>query len=221
MSTLSKQIRQAADAFISSKPDHAQAVMAKAFDELMQSCLGEQALNTGDKAIDFTLQNANGEDASLYALLEKGPVVLSFYRGGWCPFCNLEFKALHDILPQIKSYGAQLIGISPEKPDHSLQTVERHQLQFEVLSDIGNQVAWQYGLLMYVHPTLRNYYLQWGFNLPEVNGDENYLLPIPATYVIDREGCIHTAYINKDYTQRMEPEAILQALTSLTTIHSS
>ena len=138
-----------------------------------------------------------------------------FYRGGWCPFCNLEFKALHDILPAIKSHGAQLVGISPELPDESMKTVERHQLQFEVLSDVCNKVAWQYGLVMDVHPQLRDYYLQWGFNLPELNGDDSFELPLPATYVIGTDGVIHSAYINKDYTQRMEPKDILQALQTL------
>jgi peroxiredoxin len=213
--SLSEQSRKVTEAFIASQPDNVQTVIVDAFKDLVESTVGEQALNRGDQATDFSLPNATGKHTSLTELLEDGPVVLSFYRGGWCPFCNLEFKALHDILPQIKGHGAQLVGVSPETPDNTMATAERHQLQFEVLSDVGNQVARDYGILMNVHPELRSYYLEWGFNLPELNGDDSFELPIPATYIIDADGVIHTAYINKDYTQRMEPEAILQALQSL------
>jgi peroxiredoxin len=213
--SLSEQSRKVTEAFIASQPENVQGVIVQAFKDLMESSAGDQALNSGDKATDFNLQNATGKQTMLNELLEDGPVVLSFYRGGWCPFCNLEFKALHDILPQIKAHGAQLVGVSPETPDNTMDTAERHQLQFEVLSDVGNRVARDYGILMKVHPALRSYYIEWGFNLPELNGDESFELPIPATYIIDADGVINTAYINKDYTQRMEPEAILQALQSL------
>jgi peroxiredoxin len=148
-------------------------------------------------------------------LLAQGPVVLSFYRGGWCPYCNLEFKALNDVLPEIHALGARLVGVCPELPDHSLSTAERHQLQFEVLSDIGNNIAREYGIVMQVPASMRPLYLQWGLDVPTVNGDETWELPIPATYVIDSDGRIATAYVNKDYTQRMEPEAIIEALKEL------
>lgn len=213
--TLSEQTKKTTEEFITSKPQKVQHVIMNAFRDLMNSNLGDQALKEGDKAIDFVLQNATGGQTSLQELTRQGPVVLSFYRGGWCPFCSLEFKALHNILSDIQALGAQLVGISPETPDYSMSTIERHQLQFEVLSDIGNQVAWQYGLVMQVHPDLHDYYLQWGFDLPRMNGDNSFVLPIPATYIIDTDGSIRAAYINKDYTQRMEPDAILQALKAI------
>ncbi len=213
--SLAEQTRKVTEDFIASQDENVQNIIVNAFKDLMNSTAGELALNKGNVAREFNLQNAKGTQTSLNELLAQGPLVLSFYRGGWCPFCNLEFKALHDILPEIKSHGAQLVGISPELPDESMKTAERHQLQFEVLSDVCNKVAWQYGLVMDVHPQLRDYYLQWGFNLPELNGDDSFELPIPATYVIGTDGIIHSAYINKDYTQRMEPEAILQALQTL------
>jgi len=213
--TLAEQTRKATDDFIASQDVSVQEVIVNAFKDLMSSNSGELALNEGDMAAEFLLQNAKDEPIKLSSLLAQGPVLLSFYRGGWCPFCNLEFKALHNILPQIKSHGAQLIGVSPELPDESMKTAERHQLQFEVLSDVCNKVAWQYGLVMDVHPELRDYYLQWGFNLPELNGDDSFELPIPATYIIGTDGIIHSAYINKDYTKRMEPDDILKALQTL------
>lgn len=213
--SLAEKTRKVTEDFIASQNEKVQEVIVKAFKDLMNSSSGDLALNKGHQVKDFTLQNARGTTTTLSELLAQGPMVLSFYRGGWCPFCNLEFKALHDILPEIKSYGAQLVGVSPELPDQSMKTVERHQLKFEVLSDVCNKVAWQYGLVMDVHPQLRDYYLQWGFNLPELNGDDSFELPIPATYVIGENGIIHSAYINKDYTQRMEPEDILQSLQTL------
>jgi len=213
--TLSEQTKKITEEFVTNKPQKVQHVLMNAFKDLMNSNIGEQALRQGDMAVDFDLQNAQGGRTSLKELTRQGPVVLSFYRGGWCPFCNLEFKALHNILPDIQALGARLVGISPETPDHSMSTTERHQLQFEVLSDIGNQIAWQYGLVMEVHPDLHAHYLQWGFNLPEVNGDNSFVLPIPATYIIDTSGKISAAYINKDYTQRMEPDAIIQALKAI------
>ena len=213
--SLSEQTRKVTEDFIASQPDNVQTVIVDAFKDLMESDFGQQALNSGDQARDFTLPNARGKHTTLNQLLEDGPVVLSFYRGGWCPFCNLEFKALHNILPEIKANGAQLVGVSPETPDNSMATAERHQLQFEVLSDVGNQVARDWGILMSVHPELRSYYIEWGFNLPELNGDDSFELPIPATYIIGADGIITAAYINKDYTQRMEPHAILEALQAL------
>lgn len=213
--TLLEKRRRIASSFSGTERQKVQQVIMNANKELMSSSFGEQALKVGDKAIDFVLPNARGGQTSLAELTRTGPLVLSFYRGGWCPFCNLEFKALHQILPEINSMGARLVGISPEMPDHSMSTIERHQLQFEVLSDIGNQLAWQYGLVMQVHPDLHEYYLKWGFNLPELNGDNSFVLPIPATYVIDTEGTIQAAYVNKDYTQRMDPDAIIQALKAI------
>ena len=213
--SLSKQAQEVTQAFISSQSADVQKDIATFFEQLLSSDIAENALKTGGQATDFTLLNAVGQTVSLKDYLNKGPVVLSFYRGGWCPFCNLEFAALHNILPQIKSLGATLIGISPETPDTSLSTVEKHQLQFEVLSDEGNQIASQYGLVMSVSEKMRPHYFKWGFDLPALNGDESYELPLPATYIISTDGNIHACYINKDYTQRMEPEDIISALENL------
>lgn len=212
---LSEQTQEVTKAFISSQSPEVQEDIMESFEELLSSDVAKNALRTGDQVIDFNLPNAKGQLASLSDHLKNGPVVLSFYRGGWCPFCNLEFAALHNILPRIKELGATLIGVSPETPDTSLSTVEKHQLQFEVLSDVANQISSQFGLLMSVSEKLRPHYLEWGFDLPELNGDESYSLPIPATYIIDKNGRITAHHINKDYTQRMEPEDIIIALENL------
>lgn len=213
--TLSTQAKQITQTFLSAQTNQVQQDVKQAIAELIASDVTDNALQTGDLAIEFNLPNATGGQTSLSSLLKKGPVVLSFYRGGWCPYCNLEFKALHDILPKIKGLGASLIGISPETPDNTLTTVEKHQLQFEVLSDLGNKLANVYGLIMTVPLKLRPYYQQWGFDIPALNGDESYQLPIPATYIINSAGKITACFVNKDYTQRMEPEDIIAALKIL------
>lgn len=210
-----EQYQKVVQDFMSALPEDTAATVGKGFEYIMSSDFGDNALNKGDIATDFTLPNAKGEETQLPKLLDEGPIVLNFYRGGWCPFCNLEFKSLHDILPQIKELGANLVGISPELPDNSLDTIKKHQIQFEVLTDVGNAIARQYGIVMDVPEIMRPLYLQWGIDLPATNGDDTWELPIPATYVIGSDRKIISAYINKNYTERMEPSDIIKALESL------
>lgn len=213
--TLAEQTQKAMQDFFSSIPEQAQQTVGGAFEKLMKSDAGDKAPQQGDKAPDFELPNVRGGNIQLSEKLKQGPVVLSFYRGGWCPFCNLEFKALSDILPEIQNKGASLIGISPELPDTSLSTIEKHNLPFEVLSDVGNKIAEKYGLLMTIYEEIRPLYKDWGIDVPTSNGDESYQLPLPATFVIKQDGSIKACYVNKDYTTRMEPSDILKALESI------
>ena len=215
VATLSKQTQKLLEDFISGLSEDAQQTVGGAFEKLLQSDVGNNAPGKDDKAPDFELPNVRGGSVQLAELLKDGPVVLNFYRGGWCPFCNLEFKALSDILPQIKAKGAMLVGVSPETPDASLSTIEQHKLPFEVLSDTGNQIAERYGLVMTIYEELRPLYSQWGMDIPAANGDDSYQLPLPATYVIKQDGTIQACYVNKDYTTRMEPQDILAALDSI------
>jgi peroxiredoxin len=213
--TLNEQIAETVAAFMSQLPPDTAAVVSGSFEKLAASNVGENAMLVGNRAPDFTLSNATGAPVSLYDVLKHGPVVLNFYRGGWCPFCSLELHALQSILPDMRALGANLIGVSPETPDNSLSTVEKQQLEFEVLSDKGNRVARDYGLLFAVYEEMRPLYLEWGFDLPAVNGDDSWEIPVPATYVIDTHGIIRAGYVNKDYTKRMEPDDILAALREI------
>jgi len=190
-------------------------LVGRSFEQLLASSVAANALGTGQQAPDFALPDVLGETVRLSQALEQGPVVLSFYRGGWCPFCNLELRALQARLPEIRALGASLIGISPELPDHSLNTAERLGLGFEVLSDVGNRTARDYGLLFTVFEELRPLYLKWGLDVPASNGDDSWELPVPASYVIDAGGTVRAAYVNRDYTRRMEPEQIVAALREL------
>ena len=212
---LNTQIADTVAAFMEQlTPDTAQTVTGS-FEKLAASRVAASAKAVGEAASDFTLPNAIGRPVSLSDLRRRGPVVLSFYRGGWCPFCSLELHALQAILPEIESIGATLVGVSPETPDNSLSTKQKQQLSFEVLSDQGNRVARDYGLLFAVYEEMRPLYLEWGFDLPAVNGDDSWEIPVPATYVIDSGGMIRAGYIDKDYTRRMEPADILAALQKI------
>lgn len=213
--TLSEQTRQTLEAFVSNLPADQQATVASAFEVLMASDTASSAPKPGEKAPDFNLPSVRGGNLRLTEALSEGPIVLSFYRGSWCPFCNLELNALQQRMDDIRDCGARLIAVSPERPDGSLSHAEKLGLSFDVLSDLHNTVAGDYGLVMDVHETLRPLYLEWGLDLPAANQDDSWQLPVPATYVIDRDGVIRAAYVDKNYTTRMEPEEILDALRSL------
>ena len=185
------------------------------FEEIINRKLDRHALSTGDIAPDFSLPNANHQEITLTKELKKGTVVVTFYRGGWCPFCNLQLRAYQQILDRIQSLGASLIAISPELPDNSLSTQEKNELQFEVLSDRENLVAQEYGLVFTTPEAHQKAHLDLDIPLPEINGDDSWKIPITATYIIDRNRTIAWSHTNPNYRQRAEPEEILQALTSL------
>jgi peroxiredoxin len=213
--SLSDQLGESVGAFISSLPEDDARIVGASFEKLHSSHTAESAIAVGEIAPNFTLPDATGKTLNLHSKLNEGPVVLSFYRGGWCPFCNLELQALQALLPEIKALGANLIGISPETPDNSMTTVEKQQLQFDVLSDVGNSTARGYGLIFTVYEEMRPLYLKWGLDVPASNGDDSWELPVPATYIIDSNCVVRTAHVDKDYTKRMEPGQILTALRNL------
>ena len=213
--SLSEQTQELVNNFINGLDEHDKAAIMGGFETIRNTPYGVDALRVGDQAKDFRLPNASGGEQTLAVLLKEGPLVISFYRGGWCPYCNLEFKALSDALPKINQLGAKLIGISPELPDNSMSTKEKHQLPFDVLRDVGNKVAREYGIVMDVPPSRVPLYIKWGLNVPRTNGDESWELPIPATYVIDEDGKVTFAFVNKNYTERCEPAEIIKALQSL------
>lgn len=145
-------------------------------------------------------------------LLLQGPVVLTFYRGAWCPYCNLQLRAYQAILPQVAAWGARLVAISPQRPDNSLGTAEKNALTFDVLSDAGNEVARRYGLVYALPGELRDALRANDKALSTINGDESWELPVPATYVIGEDGRVLLASLHVDYRTRLEPEAMLAAL---------
>ena len=175
------------------------------------------ALKVGQSVPEFTLPDAFGKEVSLKTLLAQGPVVVSFYRGEWCPFCNLELLALQEALPKIKELGASLIAISPEKPDHGIVATEKNKLTFPVLSDLGNKVARQFGIVFQVGQELREFSKNVFKNdLALRNGDQSYELPVPATFVIDKPGTVRFAHADVDYMLgRVEPEVVVATLQKI------
>lgn len=182
--------------------------------QIRASGILEQALNVGDTAVDFTLPDATGDSVTLSTLLADGPVVLAWYRGGWCPYCNLELAALNDVLPQIEQYGAELVAISPEVPDSAASTVAKGDLEFTVLSDVGNEVAEDYGLVYRLSPTVLKHF-EGRIDVSAYNADSENKLPLAVTYVVDSEGVIQYAFIDADYKRRGEPAEILRTLREL------
>lgn len=187
-------------------------LMADATRQLVASGIEEQALQVGDKIPDFSLPNALGQLVNIRDLTRQGPVIISFYRGSWCPYCNFELAALNAALPQITAKGAQLIAISPQTPDNSFTTMEKHELEFEVLSDVGNQVAVQFGLVFTLPDSLRTIYDSFGIDVAAHNGEASFKLPIPASYVVATDGTIVNAFVNADYSQRIEPSSLVDAI---------
>ena len=183
--------------------------------ELRASFVLEKSVGTGDEAPEFSLPDVRGNSVTLSGLLQRGPVVVTFYRGGWCPYCNIQLRAYQAILPQMAALGARLVAISPQLPDGSLGTAEKNALTFEVLSDTGKSVARHFGLVYTLPEDLREALRSNNKALPAINGDESWELPVPATYVIAPDGRIALAYIEVDYRERLEPDAILAALKSL------
>jgi peroxiredoxin len=190
-------------------------VMEQAGADLARS-LPDPGLRSGELAPDFTLPNAKGERVRLSQRLARGPVVLSFYRGAWCPYCNLQLRGLQRSLPAFECLGAQLIAVTPQRPDRSLAQIDADGYKFEILSDRDSRVMRAYRLYFEVPPALSALYQRnLGLDLAEYNGPDRYLLPVPGTYVLDSQGRVRAAFADTDYTRRMEPADILAALKQL------
>jgi len=176
----------------------------------------DPGLKIGARAPDFQLPNAFGEQIRLTDLLSEGPVVLTFYRGAWCPYCNLQLRGLKQTLPHFEQHGARLVAVTPQLPDKSRAQVEKDAYPFEILSDLDDRVMKAYRLYFDVPADLSEVYKQrLSLDLAEFNGKGRYVLPVPATFVIDRDGLVRAAFADTDYRARVEPSDILAALDQL------
>ena len=193
-------------------PPEIHPVMERATAELIASGQAERALRAGDKAPVFTLNDPNGTPVSSEELLAKGPLVISFYRGVWCPYCNMELQALQEALPSFEALGASLVAISPQNAVNSRKSVRQNQLGFPILSDTHNDVAAAFGLRFALPDYLVELYKQLKNDLPAFNGDPSWTLPMPARYVIGQDGTVLYSEVNPDYTHRPEPADMLPAL---------
>ncbi|MCS1349989.1 peroxiredoxin-like family protein [Mechercharimyces sp. CAU 1602] len=210
MTSLKESLERVKKAGAKKLPAEIKENMARATKELTESAIAK-GLQAGEKAPNFTLKNAIREEITLYEQLQSGPVVLLFYRGEWCPYCNLELQAYQQMTPQFRESGIQILAISPETPDHSLSVKEKHTLSFEVLSDPTRQVINNYKLLFQLPDYLVETYQKAGIDLKEYNmKDDAWHLPVPATYIIAPDGTIDYVEADPDYTSRMEPQKALE-----------
>ncbi len=206
--TLSEQLEQRKQQGAAKAPTEVIALRQAETDKLIASGIAERSLHQGDLAPDFTLPDAEGKSVTLSTLLREGPVVVSFYRGSWCPYCNLQLRAYQAVLPEIIHAGATLVAISPQTPEAAMEIVDKASLKFPVLSDVGNQVARAYRLVFVLPEALRPYTA----NLPQYNASDSWELPMPGTFVVGQDGIIRLAFVHADYTKRLEPSDILTAL---------
>ena len=210
--TLREQLAERKDLIAKYVPPDTQAVHARAIAELQRQRILDRVLPAGAKYPPFELTDHNGNAVSSSEALERGRLVICFFRGRWCPFCVGQLEAMNRIVPEIKKAAATLMVISPQTVQQSFFMADQHKLRFPVLSDRGNQVARRFGLVYRVPEYQQEVYRHAFINLPFANGDESWELPIPATFVVDRDETILYAAADPDYTTRPEPTKILERL---------
>lgn len=212
MTTLKQQTDAQIEKSRQAKPEFMQSM-----DELMAKAhefeQGSDAIDVGQQAPKFTLPSAQGQQVTLTELSAKGPVVVTFYRGDWCPYCNLQLRALQSVLDDIHAAGAELVAISPQVPDDSLSESEISQLAFTVLSDQDAQVAASYGVAWEVPELiLQHMRKDRGLDLANINNGNGSVLPIPATFILNAQGEVIWRFVDVDYRTRAEPADIIAAL---------
>src|SRR5438874_2802087 len=173
--------------------------------QLINAGAAELPFKEGAQAPDFTLPDARGNAVTLSHLLTQGPVVMTFFRGQWCPYCHLQLRAYQEALPHMQARGATLVAISLQTQDHSRALAEKLELTFALLSDMGNQVARQFGLVFTLDEAVRSAYKQVGANLPSFNGTDSWDLPMAGTFLVDQSGIVRLAFVDPDFTCRLDP----------------
>lgn len=198
------------------KPTETQLeAMRRATGELVASGQAARALKAGDAAPAFVLNDADGRPVDSRERLAKGPLVVTFYRGVWCPYCNLDLQALEAERAAIEARGASLVAISPQTAPNSRKSQRDNKLGFPILSDVDSKVAEAFGLRFALPDYLIEVYKSFGNDLPGFNGDPSWVLPMPARYVIGTDGVIAYAEVNPDYTRRPDPSELLPVLDRL------
>ncbi|UJH78236.1 AhpC/TSA family protein (plasmid) [Burkholderia cenocepacia] len=193
-------------------PPEIHPVMERATAELIASGQAGRAIKAGDRAPSFKLKDQDGNDVSSAALLVKGPLVVTFYRGVWCPYCNIELQAINEVLPEIRAYGANVVAISPQTPVNSRKAVRTNELGFPVLSDVNGQTGADFGLRFALPDYLVELYKNLKNDLPAFNNDPSRTLPMPARYVIGQNGIVLYSEVNPDYTRRPDPSDMFPVL---------
>jgi peroxiredoxin len=212
---LADELRQTKENFRTANGDEMADLFNGFVDELTRAGIEESALHINERATDFTLPNAFGTQITLSGKLKNGPVIITWYRGGWCPYCNLALNFLQRHIDEFRALGADLLAITPEKPDESLNTAEKHNLKFEVLTDETNDVAKRYGGVHTLNEKIEGFYLKRGVD--KYYQEKGHLpeFPVPATYIVGTDMMVKYAFVESDYRQRAEPSDIVQVLIQL------
>lgn len=210
--SLTEQLATQKAQSLASFPEDVKNRLLGDLDDLGQSGMVDRAPKEGDQLKDFVLINHLGEERNLASLRAKGPVVITFYRGGWCPYCNLELRAYQAVLEEIQATGATLVAITPELPDASLSTKEKNELTFEVLTDTNADYARSLGLVFTLPEATRPIYEKFGIAVEEHNGKGQFDFPLAATFIVDVDGTVISSYVNVDYTLRQDPKDVIEKL---------
>lgn len=203
------------DNFIQNAPPSVTGVIKTANANFKASFQPSSAIQVGDTLPEFRLSDAFGKEVSSADLLAKGPILINFYRGEWCPFCNLVLRSMQEHLDEIKAKGVTMVAVSPELPNQSLSTTEKHDLKFPVLSDVGNKFAKQLGIVFQQPDTMRSLHKQFGNDLETRNGDDSMEVPIPATLLVDQKGVVRNTYIETEYWKRLEPSTAMKWIEAM------
>ncbi|MCB9091299.1 MAG: AhpC/TSA family protein [Halobacteriovoraceae bacterium] len=208
--TLAEQIKEKKSRSAGKTPQEVKEAFSKAIEDLRQTGIERTSLQEGVKVPDFSLREKPISD-----YYKKGPVILKFYRGGWCPYCMLELKEYEKKYPKIKKAGGELIALSPETFKEVLKTKNKHNFTFPMFSDENNEIAKKFGIAFKLDKKVLELYQQFGIDLKENQNNAEEMLPIPGTYIVDKEGVIVYAFADADYTKRAEPSEILKILKNL------
>ncbi|MBP58579.1 MULTISPECIES: peroxiredoxin-like family protein [Idiomarina] len=212
MTTLQKKLDSFADKIMPNIPADAKAIIRSCNEELNAELPTRDMIKVGDKLPSFSLKNQSGRTVNSDELLRGGPLVISFFRGVWCPFCNIELQALEEYAEKFREIGARIVVISPQSQRFAKRSVEENNISFDVLSDMGNQYAKSLNTAFTLPENLKQTYKGFGINLPDYNGDDDWSLPIPARLVVATDGTVLAVDVNPDYTQRPEPSDTLDVL---------
>lgn len=213
--TLAEDLSELVKTVSANLPPEKLKMMGRMIEEFKTDGVENRALKVGAKAPQFRLRSSQGEWVSSSDLLAQGPLVISFYRGGWCPFCSLELRAWERHQGDLHALHAAFVAISPEVPEKGAETVESKELSFPVLNDEGFRVCEQFGLVFKLSPEAIGLQRGFGVDLPTINGGSEWILPVPATFVVGRDGIIRWALVDADYTKRAEPAEVLNVLRKM------